>query len=95
MPIKSETKAANSPKRGLYWWSRQVVFAVTALFFTGFGICQLIGAYRLGDPFSFIMAFFGASLMIMISMVMLLGFIVRMCRATQTGRGIDSSDAST
>ena len=42
---------------------------------------MLVGAYRLKDPYSFIMTFFGASLMILISLVMVLGFVLRMRRA--------------
>jgi hypothetical protein len=79
-------------KPGLLWWLRQMVCTGMAIFFTGFGTCLLIGAYRLGNPFSFIMTFFGASLMIMISAVMVLGFIIRMRQAVSGGRGVDSPE---
>ena len=57
-----------------------------ACFFVFFGISLLVAAYSLGDPFSFIMTFFAASLIILISAVMALGFVLRMRRAMQTDR---------
>lgn len=62
------------------WWLLQIILTLTALFFTVFGIDLLIGAYSLGDPFSFIMTFFAASLIILISMTLLAGFVMRMVR---------------
>lgn len=62
------------------------MFTGLAAFFAWLGTCQLVGAYRLNDPYAFIMIFFGASLMIMISAVMALGFVVRMHRAVRGGR---------
>lgn len=49
-------------------------------FFVWFGIAVLVGAYGLGDPFSFIMSFFAASLIILISLVMVMAFVLRMWR---------------
>ena len=47
-------------------------------FFLFFGIQLLISAYRLNDPFMFIMTFFASSLIILISGALLAGFIVKM-----------------
>jgi hypothetical protein len=65
---------------GLRWWLKQSLLTGIACFFVYFGISLLVGAYRLQNPFSFIMAFFGASLMILISAVMVMCFVVRMWR---------------
>jgi hypothetical protein len=50
---------------------------VGCLFLT-FGILMLISAYKLKDPYSFIMAFFASNLMILISATLVLGFVRRM-----------------
>ena len=50
---------------------------VGCLFLT-FGILMLISAYKLKDPYSFIMAFFASNLMILISATLVLGFVLRM-----------------
>ena len=63
------------------WWLVQVLLTGIAVFFTAFGISLLIASYRLNDPYSFIMTFFAASLMILISGVMILGFVLRMWRS--------------
>ena len=39
---------------------------------------MLISAYKLKDPYSFIMAFFASNLMILISATLVLGFVLRM-----------------
>lgn len=57
-----------------------------ACFFVFFGISLLAASYRLGNPFSFIMTFFAASLIILISIVMVLGFVFRMRRVMLIGR---------
>ncbi|BBO72483.1 hypothetical protein DSCA_64130 [Desulfosarcina alkanivorans] len=77
----------------LWWWLRQLLLTGIACFFVCFGISVLAASYGLGDPFSFIMTFFGASLMILISLVMVLGFVLRMRRATATGHRVGEEDA--
>jgi hypothetical protein len=47
-------------------------------FFLLFGIHLLIAAYRLNNPFWFIMTFFASNLIILISAALLVGFIIRM-----------------
>jgi hypothetical protein len=68
-------------KPGPLWWLAQLMFTGLACFFLYFGISLLIASYQLPNPFSFIMTFFGACLMILISAVMAMGFIMRMRRA--------------
>ncbi len=63
---------------GTLWWVRQVFFALCAFFFLFFGIHVLIAAYSLKDPFSFVMTFFSSNLIILISLVLLVGFVYGM-----------------
>jgi hypothetical protein len=60
------------------WWVTQVSLALVAAFFIVFGIDVLLTAYRISDPFSFILTFFASNLIILISATLLLAFIVRM-----------------
>lgn len=57
---------------------------VAAVFFMGFGFSVLSGAYRLDDPFSFIITFFSSNLIILISAVMIIAFVYRMVNAWRT-----------
>ena len=63
-----------------YWWPLQITLALISIFFTIFGIDLLMAAYSLKDPFNFIMTFFAASLIILISLTMAAGFIIKMVR---------------
>ena len=64
----------------IFWWTKQAILTIVACFFLGFGILLLISAYQLEDPFSFIMTFFASNLIILISGVLLVGFVLRMIR---------------
>lgn len=59
------------------WWIWQIVLILLALFFLILGIQVLLYAYRLEDPFNFIISFFSSNLMILISLVLIAGFIYR------------------
>jgi hypothetical protein len=88
MGMYNKTDGQNNPgmfKPGPLWWLAQLSLTGIACFFLYFGISLLIASYRLPDPFSFIMTFFGACLMILISAVMAMGFIMRMRRALLAG----------
>lgn len=61
-----------------FWWVRQCLLVLIAVFFLFFGISLLAAAYKLDDPFSFIMTFFASNLIILISATLLVGFIYRM-----------------
>ena len=63
---------------GIFWWVRQAILVLVGFLFLGFGILMLISAYKLKDPYSFIMAFFASNLMILISATLVLGFVLRM-----------------
>ncbi len=62
------------------WWTAQVLCILISLFFLVFGIDLIRGAYGLNDPFSFIMTFFAASFIILISLTLALVFIIKMIR---------------
>lgn len=81
-------------KPGLLWWFKQILLTGIAIFFVFFGISLLVGAYQLNDPFSFIMTFFGASLMTLISVVMVMGFVVQMMRMRQAGCSQNDEETS-
>lgn len=53
----------------LTWWFKIVAIGVCSLFFLWFGLCQLISAYSMDHPQMFVLVFFSASLVIMVSMV--------------------------
>ncbi len=72
---------------GAFWWVRQALLILVGCFFIAFGILLLVSAYHQKDPYSFIMAFFGASLMILISATLVLGFVLRMVKAYKLSKG--------
>ena len=65
---------------------------LVCLFFLIFGIDLLIAAYRLNDPFTFVMTFFASNLMILISAALALGFALRLRRHYRMAR--DKHDPS-
>ena len=67
-------------EKAIPWWVTQVALALVAIFFILFGVDLLIMAYRIADPFSFIMTFFASNLIILISCTHLLIFILNMVR---------------
>lgn len=76
-----------------WWWLGQLLLTGIACFFVFFGISLLAASYRLEDPFSFIMTFFAASLIILISVVMVLGLVVRMRRVMLIDRPVNDHEA--
>lgn len=62
------------------WWTAQILCILISLFFLVFGVDLIRGAYGLNDPFSFIMTFFAASFIILISLTLALVFIIKMIR---------------
>jgi len=71
---------------GIFLWVRRIGFPVFTCFFLFFGIDLLISAYRLNDPFLFVMTFFAASLIILISATLLLGFIIRVFSSSESSK---------
>jgi hypothetical protein len=70
----------------LLWWVRQALLVAVGLFFLLFGIYLLIAAYHLKNPYTFIMTFFASNLIILISAVLVLGFILRMIKVFKLTR---------
>lgn len=60
------------------WWLGQGLLILVGCFFLAFGVQLLMAAYQLPDPFTFIMTFFAASLIILISAALLVGFCLRL-----------------
>ncbi|MHB8828899.1 MAG: hypothetical protein ACYC6Q_05145 [Syntrophales bacterium] len=58
-----------SPFTVPFWWLKIVLMGLLSLFFLLYGIETLIGAYSLKNPMEFIMYFFSASFMILVSSV--------------------------
>ncbi len=65
------------------WWIIQVALLLSSFCFMIFGIDILLGSYALKDPFSFIMSFFAASFVILISLALALSFAIKMIRMYQ------------
>jgi hypothetical protein len=61
-----------------FWWIWQLILMIVTGFFLVLGIEVFIYAYRLKNPYHFILSFFASNLMIMISVVILAGIIYRM-----------------
>jgi hypothetical protein len=57
-------------------WGRQIALILVSLGFLGFGIGLLVSAYRLSDPFVFVLTFFSSNFIILISAALLIGFVV-------------------
>lgn len=58
-------------------WVRNVVVLLLSIFFLVFGIHLLIGAFRLNNPFEFVMTIFSASFVILFCLVGILYVVFR------------------
>lgn len=76
------------------WWIGQILLTGISCFFVFFGSSLLIAAYQLKDPFSFIMTFFAANLIILISAVMVVGFVMRAFRRLRLYRSRTAQDVN-
>jgi heme A synthase len=63
------------------WWVKQIFLILIGSFFFLFGIQVMVGAYQLNNPFTFMMSFFSASFIILISLALLAGFIIKAIKA--------------
>jgi Kef-type K+ transport system membrane component KefB len=57
-----------------------IVLLLVGIFFLCVGILLLISTYQLTNPFAFIITFFAANLMILISATLALGFALRIIK---------------
>ena len=62
------------------FWISRTALTCLSLFFLYFGIEVLKAAYKLNEPFTFILTFFASNLIILISAVLGLGFVLAMIR---------------
>lgn len=61
--------------------AKYVSLILISLFFAAFGTLLLISAYALTNPFEFIMTFFAANFIILISATLCLGFVLKLIRS--------------
>jgi len=59
------------------WWGKIVLVAFLSLFFFVFGVETLIHTFNMKNPLEFIMYFFSASLMTLVSLVGLVYVVTR------------------
>ena len=62
------------------WWIIQVLMVLVSGFFLVFGIDLLMASYTLDNPYNFIMTFFSASFIILISLALGISFLIKMIR---------------
>jgi len=73
----------------IFWLIRQVVLILIGTFFLYYGIQLLISAYDLNDPFIFIMIFFAANFIILISGTLIFAFAYRIVMAIRQSKKSD------
>ena len=59
------------------FWVKHILLVILSCFFLLFGVHILIAAYQLNDPFTFILTFFAANFIILISATLVFVFIYR------------------
>ena len=74
----------------LFWWLRQIVLISVGAFFLYYGIRLLISAYKLKDPFTFLMTFFASNFIILISGTLIIGFAYRMITVYRQSKNSDN-----
>ena len=74
---------------GFFWLIRQVGLILIGAFFLYYGIQLLISSYDLKDPFTFIMTFFAANFIILISATLIFGFAYRIVMAFRQSKKKD------
>jgi len=63
--------------RHIFWWVSHIFVLLICAGFLILGINMLRGAYGMQYPPNFFIAFFGSSMMILISGSLIVGFIIR------------------
>ena len=64
--------------RSLWVLGRQIALILVGLGFLVFGIVLLVSAYQLTDPFVFVLTFFSANFIILISAAIVIGLVIRL-----------------
>jgi len=62
----------------ILWWTGQCLLVLAASFFLFYGISLFRAAYKLTEPFNFIMMIFASNLIILINAALLVGIVYRM-----------------
>ena len=73
-----QIRSERAPESRFFAGIKRIALIVVGCFFLLFGIHLLISAYRLNNPFWFIMTFFASNLIILISAALLIGFILKL-----------------
>jgi len=62
------------------WWILQILMMLTSFFFLIFGVDLMRAAYAIKNPHNFIMTFFSASFIMLISLTLAIVFLIKMIR---------------
>jgi fucose 4-O-acetylase-like acetyltransferase len=79
--------------RTLVWWTVAASSAILSIFFLFVGISLCRAAYDLEHPYQFILTFFSSNLIILISVVILLGAVLRMIGRLRQGQASATADS--
>ena len=79
--------------RTLVWWTVAAASAILSIFFLFVGISLCRAAYDLEHPYQFILTFFSSNLIILISVVILLGAVLRMIGRLRHGHSPAAIDS--
>ena len=79
--------------RTLVWWTVDAGSAILSIFFLFVGISLCRAAYDLNHPHQFILTFFSSNLIILISVVILLGAVLRMIGRLRHGHSPAALDS--
>lgn len=74
----------------IFWWFKIIAIGLVSLFFLVYGIETLVGAYALKSPLDFVMFFFSASFMILVSSVGLIFSFFRIYNHLRLPEGGDT-----
>ena len=79
--------------RTLVWWTVAAASVILSIFFLFVGISLCRAAYDLEHPHQFILTFFSSNLIILISVVILLGAVLRMIGRLRQGQVPAAADS--
>lgn len=71
--------------RKVAWWTLSVASVILSIFFLFMGIQLCLASYRLDHPHQFILTFFASNLIILISIAILAGVLVRIIARLRQG----------
>ncbi|MEJ2233304.1 MAG: hypothetical protein P8X67_05215 [Syntrophobacterales bacterium] len=77
----------------LVWWTVAAASAILSIFFLFVGISLCRAAYNLEHPYQFILTFFSSNLIILISVAILLGVVLRMIGRLRQNRSPAAVDS--